>query len=194
MFSITSKHSLAQVLQALKRWTFSRVELMGALDETWLQFLQKGTWSCETMAIPDRPFGSESEQRTLDADIVSLYSERDAAIQRYSKPSGLFGVNKCFSIFTVTSWSLWVWRCSQCPRWIKWAWPKWWRRHVTTSLSGESLTKHVSSNRPTPELEPHWAYPRTALRCCVQRSPWKSMHLPSVDELLMFSVFLMSKE
>lgn len=33
----------------------------------------------------------------------------------------------------VTSWSCWVWRCSPWQRWIDWASPESWRRHVTTS-------------------------------------------------------------
>lgn len=37
---------------------------------------------------------------------------------------------------SVTSWSSWGSKCTPCHRWTRWAWPKSWKRHVTTCQLG----------------------------------------------------------
>lgn len=86
--------------------------------------------------------------------------------------SGLFGVNKCPflqlhpEVLVVRMFSLS--QVDQLGRGQSDGRDMWLPLCQVSSAYFLSIFVTVSSDRPTPELEPHWAYPRTVFRCCVQ--------------------------
>lgn len=73
------------------------------------------------VVCPQKEFNILNQQDLIFSRIVTIHS--------------VMFSNKLLFI-SVTSWSSWGSKCTPCQRWTRWAWPKSWKRHVTTCQLG----------------------------------------------------------